>query len=287
MADARLPDRWLTERRIQKLSDRAFRAFTLALMWSVSSRTDGVIDHSDLDLIPGFPRGAEEELVKSGLWVEHNGGWLIAEFCDTQTSKAELHALARARASNRERQARYRLKQAEQGLPADNVDNNVTETVTETVIETVTTQARQGKAEALPYVTEEELLAKPPSPKSVVKKSGTSPARARGTRLPDGWKPPDEVIRAMHEQFPGMDLRAVHADFCDYWHAKAGQGATKVDWVATWRRWIRKADADTPHRNGHPRLSTADQRVAQILAMKSTHQPSITQITQAPRLELL
>jgi hypothetical protein len=55
----------------------------------------------------------------------------------------------------------------------------------------------------------------------------------------------------MHEQFPWVPLRAEHAKFCDYWHGKAGQGATKMDWIATWRNWMRRAAEQTPQRNGH------------------------------------
>jgi hypothetical protein len=29
--------------------------------------------------------------------------------------------------------------------------------------------------------------------------------------------------------------------FRDFWHAKAGSGATKLDWSATWRTWCRTA----------------------------------------------
>jgi hypothetical protein len=29
--------------------------------------------------------------------------------------------------------------------------------------------------------------------------------------------------------------------FRDHWHAKAGQGATKLDWEATWRNWCRNS----------------------------------------------
>jgi hypothetical protein len=31
----------------------------------------------------------------------------------------------------------------------------------------------------------------------------------------------------------------VGEQFRDYWSAKAGSGATKLDWQATWRNWVR------------------------------------------------
>ena len=31
------------------------------------------------------------------------------------------------------------------------------------------------------------------------------------------------------------------AKFCDYWNAKSGKDAAKLDWQATWRNWLRNA----------------------------------------------
>lgn len=62
---------------------------------------------------------------------------------------------------------------------------------------------------------------------------------ARGCRLPEDWLPDVKVRVAMQEEFPWLDLRYEHEKFCDYWHAKAGANATKRDWNATWRNWMR------------------------------------------------
>jgi hypothetical protein len=43
--------------------------------------------------------------------------------------------------------------------------------------------------------------------------------------------------------------------FKDYWTAKAGAGATKRDWPATWRVWCRTAVERTPYRQGSPPFS--------------------------------
>lgn len=74
----------------------------------------------------------------------------------------------------------------------------------------------------------------------------------RGTRLPPHWVLPDEWRLAAEEtctQFklsPGnLDLEA--AKFRDFWLAKPGVGAVKLDWRATWLNWIRRMDQSTPH----------------------------------------
>jgi hypothetical protein len=49
-------------------------------------------------------------------------------------------------------------------------------------------------------------------------------------------------------------VRDLAERFADYWHAKAGKDAAKLDWPATWRNWCRKArDAGegSQRTNGH------------------------------------
>jgi len=58
--------------------------------------------------------------------------------------------------------------------------------------------------------------------------------------LPDDWKP--DAIAA------GVPVGAVDLEgrkFRDYWVAKTGKDATKMDWQATWRNWCRNAVART------------------------------------------
>lgn len=123
MTDARFPDKWLTDRRLLRLSDRAFRLFANALMWTVSNRTDGVIEAEDLPLIPGYAMGIEDELARAGLWVEYRQGWLIADYKTTQTSRDELRALDRARHANRNRQALFRDPELRRSIRARDGDD--------------------------------------------------------------------------------------------------------------------------------------------------------------------
>jgi DNA-binding transcriptional ArsR family regulator len=80
------------------------------------------------------------------------------------------------------------------------------------------------------------------------KGTSNSVARKRGARLPGDWALPDEW-RDWAVSEHGMTARAValEADkFRDYWHAKAGKDAAKLDWQATWRNWCRNAAARRP-----------------------------------------
>ena len=65
----------------------------------------------------------------------------------------------------------------------------------------------------------------------------------RGTRLLENWALPDEWRKWAIDQNLGnlANLSLEGKRFRDYWWAKAGKDATKRDWFATWRNWIRRA----------------------------------------------
>lgn len=111
MTDARHPERWLSDRRLLRLSDAHFRSFAMALLWSVSNRTDGVIDPDDLPLIPNFAKDSVKSFIGAGLWEPRQGagrGWQIADFETTQTTSAQLRHLEDKRAKEREKKATQR-----------------------------------------------------------------------------------------------------------------------------------------------------------------------------------
>lgn len=63
--------------------------------------------------------------------------------------------------------------------------------------------------------------------------------RARATRIPPEWKPtqPDlEFALSKGMQQPRVATEA--EKFRNYWTAKSGAAASKLDWAATWRNWV-------------------------------------------------
>jgi hypothetical protein len=116
VTDARFPERWLLDRRIDRLSDRDFRSFVNSLAWSVSNRTDGLIEERDFALIPRFTPGSVGALVASELWevvTRHNEiAWRIADFKKTQSGRDELEVLENVRAAEREKKRRQRARKA-------------------------------------------------------------------------------------------------------------------------------------------------------------------------------
>ena len=65
----------------------------------------------------------------------------------------------------------------------------------------------------------------------------------RGTRLSHDWAPDEDICRQAMDEFGATAEEVDHetAQFRDYWTAKAGRDAIKLDWRATWRGWLRRA----------------------------------------------
>ena len=67
--------------------------------------------------------------------------------------------------------------------------------------------------------------------------------KKRATRLPDDWRPDREYWEAaqlINKSITQEWFVATAHKFKDYWIAKSGKDATKADWLATWRNWIRR-----------------------------------------------
>jgi hypothetical protein len=75
------------------------------------------------------------------------------------------------------------------------------------------------------------------------------PASTRGTRIAEDWAPSAEMLAWAREQRPDLDPQATADAFRDYWTAKPGKDGAKLDWLATWRNWVRGQRAQ--QRNGH------------------------------------
>jgi hypothetical protein len=73
----------------------------------------------------------------------------------------------------------------------------------------------------------------------------------KGTRLPKDWKLPIEYEEAAKEIRP-MGFHEIHNiadEFRDYWISVPGSKGVKLDWLATWRNWVRRSKPSTPSRN--------------------------------------
>ena len=107
----------------------------------------------------------------------------------------------------------------------------------------------------------------------------STPSKARGARIPDGWQPDQALADWTRANAPAA-ANAVEVDrFRDYWTAQPGAKGRKTDWAATWRNWARRCQeqAHGPQR-GPAQRSTTDDRVGDWLALAKSldpnHQPT-------------
>jgi uncharacterized protein YdaU (DUF1376 family) len=61
----------------------------------------------------------------------------------------------------------------------------------------------------------------------------------RGSRLQADFCLTDEWKEFCRTERSDLDPQKVFDGFKDYWIAKPGQQGTKLDWLATWRNWVR------------------------------------------------
>lgn len=135
-----------------------------------------------------------------------------------------------------ERVKRFRKRQQEvSGNGDETPDETPPETETDTETETERAEAAQAR----------------PAPKKPSK---------QGKRLPENWKPSAELRAWAMKERSDLDIQKVIDSFTDYWIAKTGSAATKRDWDATFRNWVR--NEKTRHGTGKPavRETAADRR---------------------------
>lgn len=198
----------------------------------------------------------EELLVRSlmrrdGVWRQPNVAKSAAAQVRTVTSKtirlALLEELKRIDVS----EANDEVKTLHEGLiellakgsanPSGNPSPNPSEKGSE---------LPQGKGELPNYVP------KPPSPfpsphtpepssTSLAPQTATKKTK-RGTRIPEDFIVTADMVAWANEKTPHVDGRHETAKFINYWTAKSGKDATKVDWIATWRNWMLNAAERLP-----------------------------------------
>ena len=87
------------------------------------------------------------------------------------------------------------------------------------------------------------------------KKSKTKVLPKKGERfnfekhVNDVWA--EEAAR-IKPQFTKQDIQEQMSIFTDYWNGIAGAKGVKLDWIATWRNWIRRADVRKVRTTGKP-----------------------------------
>lgn len=125
----RFDDMFPINRKIEGLTDAAFRLHVSAIFWCARNLTDGFVPTNDLELVTSRVKSARkraDELVQRGLWITRPGGWEINSYLEFQPSKKKVLADREAAA---ERQRVWRDKRRPTG---ENGRNGVSHRVSNT-----------------------------------------------------------------------------------------------------------------------------------------------------------
>lgn len=200
------------------LSDKAFRG--LVELWCYCSRnlTDGIVKNSQLSRI--IPPKTVRELEAAGYLTRGPDSVEMHDYLKHQMSAESVSDLREKRRmagsmggkakANNVASATAKPKQA----PSKSVPDKDKDKDTSTYVEGEASQA-------------------PPTPK-------------KGHRIPEDWMPDNELVATMNSECPNVNQQAEHRKFVDYWSSQPGAKGVKLDWRATYRNWIRRANESAP-----------------------------------------
>jgi hypothetical protein len=140
---------------------------------------------------------------------------------------------------------------------------------------TYTTQTPQGEQPTSENPTlVAPTLVEPQHKNKKVKEEQVEERKSAPTRIPADFALTDEMRDWAKSNAPEVDVDLQTANFIDYWQSKAKDN-TKLDWLATWRAWMRN-DQDRKSRY-KPRNRVADrerenaERRARLLAEEAAN----------------
>lgn len=104
----------------------------------------------------------------------------------------------------------------------------------------------------------------PTQPSGVVTRSDERTPTKQGTRIPEDFTVTPEMDLWAQSETPDVNVPSATARFIDYWSGISGQRGKKLDWVATWRNWLRKDQDDQVARRQRGGYRNQNQIMADI-----------------------
>ena len=222
--------------KIERLTADALRVLMRMMSYSARYLTDGVLEdeimhkftprHSAEDAAALLAELASNHPERPSL-VRIDGGWFIHDFTEHNPTRADVE--------------RWRAAGAKAGRASA----------------AKRAQAHSGQTELSGIPGEE------PKPKPKARAAGTT---KRGTRLPDQFWVTSEMRQWAAEEVPGLDIDAHTRAFADYWRGAPGAKGVKLDWVATWRNWMRREHRRTVPGAPGARLTNEEKNLQQFQA---------------------
>jgi len=91
------------------------------------------------------------------------------------------------------------------------------------------------------------------SKKEIREETPQAASPKKGTRLPDVFLLTSEMREYGKAKRPEIDIELETEKFCNFWRAKTGKDATKLNWTLTWKNWILNAKASL---NGNSKIKS-------------------------------
>lgn len=206
-------------------------------------------------------KDAVQLLVKHRLWdPADDGGWLIHDFVDFLPTEETREA--RAEAGRKGAAKRWAGHQKASGQnESDAADGNLPSACHDADSNAVAsdgsrTPARWDSHSHTQTQTQESdppsvdlfgATAQQPAKKRARKKPPSDEPRER-TRIPDDFAVDEAMAAWAKEEVPLVDWPFETGQFRDYWKNRDDKGAAKLDWIATWRTWMRKRQRELSDR---------------------------------------
>lgn len=184
--------------------------------WCAQQLTDGYVP-LEMARTLGTKQEAKR-LVDARLWFEREGGYEFWQWSEEgrQPTRTEVET-KRKEARERQRRAREKALVSQRDKRRD-----------------IDSDAPRDSS-----VTDSASHDSPDPTRPVPKNSTSSEARKRATRLPDDWRPTEADVEWQRAKgISDLLARRAFEKFVNYWRAKSGKDAAKLDWSATWRNWL-------------------------------------------------
>lgn len=239
----------------------ALGLWAVAGSWSSDHPNDGFV--SD-DVVRSLSRGEPalaDALVAAGLWRRAKGGYRFHEW--------DADGDGSVRNPTRSEVMAAKANQSSGGAIGNHRRWHVQRGVTDANCRFCQQKPSSGTRSGTRSVPDDETESdpNPPSPIPSGDKDSlrSSSARKRGTTIPVDFEATPEMIAWAREHTPLVG-RAETDRFVDYWRAIPGARGRKLDWVATWRNWMRKAQDDAIARQRPAdRRQNADDTIRSLL----------------------
>lgn len=216
----------------------------LSSIGNVAARARVTIEEAEAAVMAfESPDSVDPEQEFEGRRVERvPSGWMVLnskkyrDIIKRETQKEET----------RIRVAKHRAKKAGNAVVTDS-NEKVTLSVSNAVTNAKTLHPPSSDASPVPSSPLGPVLEKRPSLETVVTPTGAvdksaprGTSAARGTRFDPKGGFPEEWRAWCVENRPDLKPQETFDSFSDFWVARPGQAAVKLDWFATWRNWCRK-----------------------------------------------